>query len=299
MITTKFHHGWTTLCLLVLACLSSAPVLAQDQPPTPVFTFQFRTTGTPQPARFQLVQNILQFEPGAATPFHQHPGQVLVTVLEGENTFTQNGVETLYTTGESFVELPGEVNQARNDGATPMSVMATYLLPLAAPLSQPEPNDTTPPPRPVVGAEFKTEAEPISGAFDVAQAVLDFAPGAATPFHTHPGPVSVTVVDGELTFTLNGVERVYRAGESFVEPPEQVAQARNASAQSTRVLASYLLPPGAPLSTPHVAPLAPAPLPRTGQDVAGIVRGSLMALATLGLLGGAWIRRRRPEQPAR
>ena len=89
MILTKFHHLWTTLCLLVLACLSSAPVLAQDQPPTPVFTFQFRTTGTPQPARFQLVQNILQFEPGAATPFHQHPGQVLVTVLAGENTFTQ------------------------------------------------------------------------------------------------------------------------------------------------------------------------------------------------------------------
>src|SRR4051812_27619343 len=96
--------------------------------------------------------------------------------------------------------------------------------------------------------------------YDVAQLVQDFAPGAATPFHTHPGIVMVTVVAGEITFTLEGVDKVYKAGESFVEVPNQVGQARNAGTVPARVMASYLILPGAPLSMPQMA-TTPAALP--------------------------------------
>ena len=151
------HHHWPALVVLLMLCLSGSLAFAQPQPSAPVFTHQFRTPGLPQPTRFQLVQSLLHFDPGAATPFHQHPGQVVVTVLEGENTFNLNDVEKVYKAGESFVELPGQVNQARNAGSTRMSVMATYLQPWEAPLSRPEPGDNTPPPRPYTSYQFKTD----------------------------------------------------------------------------------------------------------------------------------------------
>jgi LPXTG-motif cell wall-anchored protein len=286
----KRRRGLSALIVLLMLCLSSSLAFGQAQPPTPVFTHQFRTAGQPQSTRFQLVQSLLHFEPSAATPFHRHPGQVLVTVLEGENTFTLTGTEKVYKAGESFVELPGELNQARNAGTSRMSVMATYLLPWEAPLSRPEPADTTPQPRPFVSYQFKTDIEPMTAPFDVVQAILDFAPGAATPYHTHPGIVVVTVVAGDITFNLEGVDKVYKAGESFVELPNQVGQARNAGAAPARVMASYLLAQGAPLSTPHAAPMAPAALPRTGEANSG---SWLALVAVLGLIAGGWLLRRR------
>ena len=129
MKITKRHHGWTALVILLAICLSSSLAFGQPQPPGPLVCYQFRTAGQPQHTRFNLVQSLLHFDPGAATPFHRHPGQVLVTMLEGENTFSVNGVETIYKAGDSFVEVPGEVYQARNAGTGRMSAMATYLLP--------------------------------------------------------------------------------------------------------------------------------------------------------------------------
>ena len=58
-------------------------------------------------------------------------------MLAGEITFTTGGTTTVYKTGESFVELPGVVVQARNAGGVPAAVKAVYLLPKGAPLSTP------------------------------------------------------------------------------------------------------------------------------------------------------------------
>ena len=45
-------------------------------------------------------------------------------------------------------------------------------------------------------------------------------PGAQFPWHTHPGPVVVNVVEGELTYipAEDCVERPYPAGTAFVDP---------------------------------------------------------------------------------
>ncbi len=285
----KRHHGWLALVVVLAFCLSSSLAFGQAQPPGPVVKYQFRTQGQPQPTRFNLVHNLLHFDPGAATPFHRHLGQVLITVLEGENTLSVNGVAKVYKAGDSFVEGPGEVYQARNAGTTRMSVMVTYLLPWEAPLSRPEPQDTTPPPRPFVSYQFKTDVQPMTDPFDVVQLVQDFAPGAATPFHTHPGIVVVTVLAGALTFWVHGAETVYKEGESFVEVPNQVAQARNAGTTTTRVMASFLLPTGAPLANPQPAPTAPAALPKTGAADSRAVNGWLVLIAVIGLFAGGWV----------
>jgi quercetin dioxygenase-like cupin family protein len=297
MTTRKALRRWWMFAALLVLWLPGSAALAQT-PPGPTVLWLFRTPGLPQPQPFNLVQSRLHFGPGAATPFHRHPGQVVVTVLEGENTFTMSGLERVYRAGESFVEQPNEPNQARNAGSSPMSVMATYLLPAGAPLSHPEAGDTTPPPRPSVSYQFKTDVAPMTEPFDVVQQGLEFAPGAATPWHTHPGLVMVTVLAGELTFNINGVDTVYREGESFVEPPGELAQARNASGTPTRVMASYLLPAGAPLSQPQAAPdtaqhsgTMPATLPNTAEAQGQFPFWPIVVAGAGLVLASVWLRR--------
>jgi quercetin dioxygenase-like cupin family protein len=72
-------------------------------------------------------------------------------------------------------------------------------------------------------------------------------PGGTTGWHTHPGPVLVTVKSGELTLvyaddaTCEG--RTYRAGESFVDRGDETAHtALNRGASKVELSATYLVP---------------------------------------------------------
>lgn len=300
MSTKKALRRWWVLAVLIAFGMTGSLALAQQPVPGPTVLWLHRAAGLAPSGHFQLVQSRLHFAPGAATPWHTHPGQVVVTVLEGENTFTMGEMTHVYRAGDSFVELPGEVwMQARNAGSAPMSVMASYLLPWDAPLSAPRPGDAPPAVRPTTSYQFKTDVAPMAEPFEVVQQGLEFAPGAATPWHTHPGLVMVTVLAGELTFNVNGTDTVYREGESFVEVPGQLAQARNASTGPARVMATYLLPVGAPLSNPQAAPgtaehsgAMPATLPNTAEPQEGIPFWPI-ALAGAGLiLTSVWVRRR-------
>ena len=166
--------------------------------------------------------------------------------------------------------------------------VTVLLLSLVLPLSV-----AAQPPAPVVRHLFRTAGIAVPGPFEVAHQVLDFAPGAATPYHTHPGLVLVTVTEGEVTFRNPGLtpdnKRVYKVGESFIEQPGVVGEASNAGAVRASLVASFLLPQGAPLSTP-----APMPgLPATG--VGGATRWPTVWLALLagaGLLATGWSIRR-------
>lgn len=252
------------MCVLTFLALALGAGVVHAQAPTPVTRHQFRTDGLPLSGAFDMVHQILLFPPSASTPVHTHPGLLLVTVIEGQLTFRVDGTEKLYNMGESFTEMPGHVAQARNATAANTSVLVSYVLPDGAPLSVPQPDDTTPLPRPTPGYQFRTDGLAVPGAYEVAQVILDFVPGAATPWHTHPGEVLVTVLEGTNTFSVNGVEKQYKAGESFVELPNELVQARNDTSARMSVMATYLLPKGEPLSHPMPAPggvPAPAPVP--------------------------------------
>jgi quercetin dioxygenase-like cupin family protein len=288
------HRRTVFSALIAMLFLTIGTSIAFGQtPPGPVVRHLFRTAGLPQPAPFNVVQSILNFDPGAATPFHTHPGQLIVTVLAGELTFKLNGNDTVYTVGQTFVELPNQVVQARNAGTVRTSVMVSYFIPKDAPLSHPEPGDATPQPRPFVSYQFKTDVGTMTDPFDVVQQLLDFAPGASTPVHMHPGIVVVTVLAGELTFQLNGADTVYKEGESFVEVPGQVVQARNVGAAQTSVMVSYIIPKDAPLSIIHQAAVAPSALPATGGATEDALPVWLLGLAAGGLMAGGWFVRRR------
>ncbi len=115
------------------------------------------------------------------------------------------------------------------------------------------------PPGNTVRHQFRTDGLPVSGPAEMIKFVLEFAPGAATPLHTHPGLVIATVLEGALTFSHDGIDKVYGVGETFAEPPNQVGLARNAAAGRTRVMVSIVAPKGAAPST--VVPGGPSPAP--------------------------------------
>jgi quercetin dioxygenase-like cupin family protein len=279
--------------ILILAFALPAAAAAAD-PPAPVPRHLYRMAGLPISGPAEVVQFLFEFAPGAATPPHTHPGLTLGTVLEGEVTFEMGGAAKVYKVGETIVERPGEVGLARNATAATTRIAVSMVVPQGAAPSTPQPGGPAPaPPAPVARYLYRTAAVIPAGAYEVAHAVLDFAPGAQTPMYTHAGQIVVTVLAGQNTFMTAGTTTVYQVGESFVELPGAVGQARNAGTAPLTVFATFLLPPGAPLSVP----IAPG-LPSTGAG-GGSARppaGWLVLAAAAALVAGGGLLRRRARR---
>src|SRR6266542_6122607 len=90
---------------------------------------------------------------------------------------------------------------------------------------------------------------PVSGAprqYELVQQILDFPPGGATREHSHDGRAFVTDLEGQSTIREGASEKVYGPGETYTEVEGAVLTAFNKGNVRTRVLASFLLSPGAP-----------------------------------------------------
>ncbi|MDX5450318.1 MAG: cupin domain-containing protein, partial [Actinomycetes bacterium] len=72
-------------------------------------------------------------------------------------------------------------------------------------------------------------------------AELRLQPGAMFPWHTHPGPVVVTVAQGELTYVRadDCVPRLYEQSTAFVDPGNRVHTAVNTSEGETLLYATF------------------------------------------------------------
>jgi quercetin dioxygenase-like cupin family protein len=86
---------------------------------------------------------------------------------------------------------------------------------------------------------------------------VDYAPGAASPSHTHAKSAFIYayVISGAIESKVNdGKTRIYRAGESWSEPPGATHSiSRNASkTEPAKLLAVFVLDTNDnPLTTPH------------------------------------------------
>ena len=90
----------------------------------------------------------------------------------------------------------------------------------------------------------------LAGEFELVQLIVDFPPGTWTPSHTHGGMLLVTVLKGEQTVrNEQGIEKTYKAGESFTETPGEYLEIGNTGQELVTVSAAALLPKGAKLST--------------------------------------------------
>jgi quercetin dioxygenase-like cupin family protein len=86
---------------------------------------------------------------------------------------------------------------------------------------------------------------------DVVTQTITFVPGGHFGWHSHPGPVFVTIVAGTLTFYDSDAactSTEYRTGDSFIdEGGGHVHFARNEGTTDLVLYATYLVPVGAPL----------------------------------------------------
>lgn len=114
-----------------------------------------------------------------------------------------------------------------------------------------------------------TDVMNLGDASNIVVAKITIAPKAVFPWHTHPGPVLITVAQGDFVYVLaeDCVQRWYAGGQALIDAGfENVHTAFNPSeTEETIVFASFLgVPLGGPLTIPAEGPdpaLCPLPSP--------------------------------------
>ena len=76
------------------------------------------------------------------------------------------------------------------------------------------------------------------------------APGASSGRHTHPGPETGYVIDGEFTLLVDGQPaKLLKAGDSYQIPASTVHDVKS-SDKGLKVMAVYIVERGKPLASP-------------------------------------------------
>lgn len=226
-----------------------APVALGNQPGVTT-AVETRFQAADPPAEADLLQVVLDFAPGAWTPVHTHGAPVYVTVLAGEMTLRMSGMDQKFTAGQTWIDNPDEPHAAGNDGSVPARLIGTWVLPRGGtPTTIVETGaQTILPPGPTTVAQYRVGASALPTPLDVVHRLVDVAPGASLPAHSHPGPNIVSVLEGEATLDMSGLTYSYRAGDSWVEPANTVHAGTARGSAAARFVATALIPRGAPVA---------------------------------------------------
>lgn len=80
-----------------------------------------------------IIVNSSTVVPGGSTGWHKHPGPIFVTVTSGVFTYYHGDDPSctphVYPAGTAFVELPDDTHIGRNEGAAPLTWVATGIIP--------------------------------------------------------------------------------------------------------------------------------------------------------------------------
>lgn len=86
----------------------------------------------------ETVQARGEFEAGAGTPKHTHPGEEVAYILEGQVQLEVEGKKPItLKAGDVFFIPAGQVHAAKNAGTTPAKVLSTYIVEKGKPLATP------------------------------------------------------------------------------------------------------------------------------------------------------------------
>jgi quercetin dioxygenase-like cupin family protein len=129
---------------MMVAATSLAPETASAQQTTST-----QQTGTAQPGTRrtplqqadlsapgrQLIQVRVDFDPGYTSPWHTHPGEEIIYVIEGTIEYQVQGQPTkTYKPGEVLIVPYGTPHIAKNVGTTNAAELATYVVEKGKPL---------------------------------------------------------------------------------------------------------------------------------------------------------------------
>ena len=85
----------------------------------------------------EMVQAHIDFEPGTAFGNHNHPGEEIIYVLEGELEYVVEGKPPVILKAGEVLFIPaGTIHSAKNVGKTKASELATYIVEKGKPLVQ-------------------------------------------------------------------------------------------------------------------------------------------------------------------
>lgn len=98
---------------------------------------------------------------------------------------------------------------------------------------------------------IKTDLAGIEGK-EAVLALVEFAPGAATDPHYHPGEELAYLLEGSISFEAQGKSPItFKPGDTFHQPPKQVHRVKNLSTtMPAKALRSPFQKKGLPLTVP-------------------------------------------------
>jgi quercetin dioxygenase-like cupin family protein len=77
----------------------------------------------------EVIQTIVELEPGTTAPRHSHPGEEIIYVLEGTWEYTLEGKPPVVLKAGEVLFIPaGVIHSARNIGAGRGRELATYIV---------------------------------------------------------------------------------------------------------------------------------------------------------------------------
>jgi quercetin dioxygenase-like cupin family protein len=106
-------------------------------------------------------------------------------------------------------------------------------------------------PAPTVAAQAEFPIMATDGDAALMNVIVDFAPGASTPDHTHGGSLIALVLDGEITLHDAAGTKTYKTGTFWTEMPGHVHHAGNQDGAPARVSVVGLIPKVGRLTIPE------------------------------------------------
>ncbi len=128
-----------------------------------------------------------------------------------------------------------------------MSFMALGISFTGAVLAQATP---AAPPAPTIKRTLLQTVDVPGTTYNAITGIAEIAPNAAIGRHTHPGPETGYMIEGEMTLMIDGQPpRTIKAGESYQIPAGAVHDARSGD-KGAKVMAVYVVEKGKPLASP-------------------------------------------------
>ncbi len=175
-----------------------------------------------------LRARIINFEPGAETPFHAHDVPGIRYVLEGATTiYQEDGTSKTYEAGSTFFagpvgNTPMPPHKAKNNGKVNLKILAVELFPEGYKKKKKKASAAEPGPKRWSDVLRKDSLGFLeAGKHDLKMRIFNWEYGGETPYHTHDVPGARYVLEGEITiFEEDGTSKTYKSGGTYFAGPK-------------------------------------------------------------------------------
>jgi quercetin dioxygenase-like cupin family protein len=232
--------------ILLVALSFSAVAHAQSESDAGIYQFKaIFNVPNPPSSPYHAHQSMLLFVPGAGAPLHYHGGPGYITVLQGELTLYEDGVQNVYQAGQSLIETTDKLYKGGNYGDEDMILMVTYLVPDGEDVTTVVDDPEAPEP-PEIGPETLAmamhEVAESPGSFDLIHTAESLPAGYGRESSVAQGDLLLTVVGGSLQVATNGGEYDVGAGEAIVIERDQEYRLSNIGDTGALFMSTELAP---------------------------------------------------------